>query len=331
MFSSLPLDNIKEATDAIPSAHQLIAVTLTNGDVLLGCLGKHWSWNGKTVDIAFNTEEGKQFGDSWIILVPLEEITDIQKVSLSRESIPTFEMDELSFEIMQKLNPHVEKRMPLYVQDYPNPLATVICRHNMDVNAKCGFQVFGYCERALATDHIPPEGIKFDEDLILYSDWEFFSRRSASPTRVGMNLGVTVSRDLGLPLQREVVERLKRSWLDTLRDKTDIDFARETTLRGQIVIPSPLQDTQIEGESCIVVICKVDEGESNAVLLKQKLLKYPLEFLGFVKSVLAFHGEMLPIPLTVAGQVYTSVMLARAIGYLKEIEEQHLSRRDSEW
>ena len=85
--------------------------------------------------------------------------------------------------------------------------------------------------------------------------------------------------------------------------------------------PQPPQDTEIEGEKCILLACgnAQDIGEAvYPVLIKKKAFKYPLEFLGQIRSQLVFYGEFLPIPLELFGRKQQYTILARAIGYLKQ-------------
>jgi len=85
-------------------------------------------------------------------------------------------------------------------------------------------------------------------------------------------------------------------------------------------VPEPTEDTEIEGGKCIVTLCATnDEGDERVaypVLMKVSCIKFPLEFLGRVNSVLTFYGELLPIPLNAMGRSYKSILLARAIAYL---------------
>ena len=61
-YRVLPVSEIKELTETIKRSSDLIAITLVSGDLLLGGLGKHWSWNDKTIMLGFNTEKGFRYG-----------------------------------------------------------------------------------------------------------------------------------------------------------------------------------------------------------------------------------------------------------------------------
>ena len=186
------------------------------------------------------------------------------------------------------------------VQDYPNPLAAIICEHDLPIAEKHRLHVSAYFEFALPTGAIPPEGIMFENDFVVYADWEFFSQQISGALNVGINISVfSASKDLSPSLQLRAIERLK-------------DSGR----KGCVRVPYPSITTDIEGDNCIVVVC--DGVDTFPVLLKSKRLKYPMEFLGYITSALTFYGELLPLPISVLGMTYKEALLARAIGYLHQ-------------
>lgn len=90
------------------------------------------------------------------------------------------------------------------------------------------------------------------------------------------------------------------------------------------LIPEPTEETEIEGETCIVALCALsdeqDEAGAYPVLIKKSCIQYPPEFLGRVKSALIFHGELMPAPLSVMGKNYGAILMARAIAHLSSNE-----------
>lgn len=326
IFQPLPLDKVKERTASIEIAYQLIAVMLVDGDILIGCLEKGFRWDGRVISLGFNTVKGKRYGDSHVVEIPINLIADIQPIPLSEASIPKVASDDPSLALLRELGLEDEKYARLPVQDYPNPLATIICEHNSQIIDEHDLSVLIYVERALSEDAIPSEGIELDEDWLLYADWEFFSQQMSGALSVGTNIPIVgVSKDLSPSLQTEVLRRLRESWIDKIRKGTISNAIKEHLMQGRILVPQPSESTDIEGENCIVVICASSDDksaeETYPVLLKLKSLRYPLEFLGHIISVLTFYGELLPIPLSVFGKTHKRTLLARAIGYLHKPEE----------
>ncbi len=305
IFQPLQPNDIKALTDAIEIGYQLISVTLTTGDQLIGGIEKHWGWNGENVSIGFNTKAGRIYGMSHIIRIPLNQIADIKSIPLSDDTVPVY----------------LDRR--LTVQDYPNQLATVIEEHNLEVANACGLKVTGYMEAALAQDSIPPEGIKLRKDFILYADWDFFSRQMHGAVSVNASIGtVGIEKDFSPSLQNFVFKHLRENFqkIKDVQDALQPSGIDEAYVRGCILMPQPAQDTEIEGDTCILIACANAENTGEAaypVLLKQKSLKYPIEFLNQVRSPLIFYGEFLPVPIEVFGIRQEYTILARAIGYLQ--------------
>ncbi|MFH1141453.1 MAG: hypothetical protein V1724_07325 [Chloroflexota bacterium] len=321
VFQPLPADQLEERTSAVETAYQLIAITLIDGDILLGCLAKHWHWNGQVVSLGFNTAKGKRYGDSHIVDIPIKLIADIQTIPLSEQSTPRVAPDNPSLAFLRKLGMEDEKYARLPVQDYPNPLAAIISEHNLQTAARHDFHISMYMENALSEDAIPQEGIIFDKDLLLYADWEFFSHQISGALQVSSNIPLLgVSKDLRPSLETEVMRRLRNSWTDNIPMPKKSNGTREHLMQGRILVPQPPDNTNIEGENCIVVVCtssgNKDEQEPHPVLLKPKLLKYPLEFLDYIRSSLTFYGELLPVPLEISGKAHKQALLARAVAYL---------------
>lgn len=321
MFAPMNAEQLEERLRSIAIAQDLIAMTLTDGDILLGGISKHWKWDGKIVSLSFNTAEGKRFGLSHFIDVPVDLIVDIVITPLDDASTPKMEHDDPVAQFLKEIVGEIDTR--LSVQDYPNPLASIIYEHNMQVASLGGLAVGNYIEKALARDAIPPKGIHFNADFLLYVDWPFFSQQAAGSTSVSAGIPplIQITKDVSQSLHAQVLQRLRDSLADRIRRKISPTLG-EHSLQGSILMPEGAQTTSIEGEECHLLVIAEDQGseERFPILLKVKRLKFPLEFLSYVKSVLTFHGELVPIPVTVLGRTYQKVLLARAIGYL-HVEE----------
>jgi hypothetical protein len=341
IFVPIDAQRLEEKLKSIAIAYDLIAVTLIGGDILLGGISKHWAWNGRTVSLSFNTDEGRRFRHSCFIDIPIDLIADISVIPLDDASIPKIAPDDPQLQFLKEIfeiddgvsTPKVVPDDPqsqflkeillrriLPVQDYPNPLASIIYNHDTQVASSQGFTVGYYVEMALAKDAIPPEGIYFEDDFLLYADWSFFLQQTAGS--VSLSAGIpglfNISKDVSQSLQTQVLQRLKATLADKIRKKISPKTGEEDVIQGCILAPEPPETTVIEGEEChlCMIVESQDTGELCPVLFKVKAFKYPLEFLGRVNSVLTFYGELLPIPVEVLGEMYNRTLLARAIGYL---------------
>jgi hypothetical protein len=324
IFVSLPASSLKELTASIRIGYQLLEITLVNGDILIGGLAKYWHWNDETIDIGYNAKAGKRFGASCVAPIPIAIIAGIQPIPLTDESIPRLENTDEQLEYLKRLGFNDEKYELLPVQDYPNPLATIIFENNQKVCKNFEIAVGGSVEMALSQDAIATEGIQLKNNFLLYADWDYFSRQKSGSLTVEGSIGFAgVSKELSPSLHDYVFSYLN-SFVSKARQSVKVisPFGFEEFLaRGCPLIPEPYIDTSIEGDECILVYCATSKGDVGAetypVLVKKKCVKYPLEFLGKISSQLSFYGEMLPVPIEVYGKVYEQTILARAIGFLQ--------------
>lgn len=323
IFQPLPADQIKSLIDPIEIGIELIVVTLIYGDEIIGALEIYWEWDGNNVTIGFNTKAGKRFGMSHTVEIPLEIIADIKPIPLTDSSIPTLEGNEPNeVTLLDKSNLGQKLARKMFVQDYPNPIATVLESHNLAVCALRGLKVMGARDDALSRESIPPEGIMLKHDFILYADWDFFSHQLHGAVTLNATAGVaSVTKDMSPSLQAFVFKYLQENFQKIIQVQgvlapTGIDVA---FVQGCILMPQPAQDTEIEGERCILVYCGNAKNVGEAaysILIKQNSLKFPIDLLSLIRSPLIFYGELLPIPNDVYGKKQDYMILARAIGYL---------------
>ncbi len=323
IYESLPSERIKQITDTIDVGYDLVAITLVSGDILIGGLEKHWSWNNENVQVGFNTKFGKAFGSFHTVLIPLNLIANVTLIPLSQVSIPHLPEDDISVKFSRKLGVGDDSPIKCCVQDYPNPLATIIAEHNLAIALAKNLEVDNAFGHSLSNEAVPPEGILFEKDFILYADWDYFSHQMHGATSLSASTGiVSVTKDFSPSLQSFVLGHLSHNFqkIKNIQDVVVQNGVDEIFARGCILSPQPPQDTEIEGEKCILIACgnAQDTGEAvYPVLVKQKAFKYPMEFLGQIRSQLVFYGEFLPVPLEIFGRKQQYTILARAIGYLQ--------------
>ena len=316
MFTQVESRQLEEKLKVI-TPYDLIAVTLVNGDVLLGGIFKHWEWNGQRIELSFNTPEGKRFGSSYVIDIPLDSIADIVVIPMDDESMPKLAPGDPQIQALEQIGLPDLIDLRILPQDYPNPLASVIYSHNSKIASDNDLFVGEYAEFALPQDAIPPEGLYFDEDFLIYADWDFFHHQaSGGVSLTGGILGVLeISKDVTKSPQQQVLQRLRERAIEEEVRRNLSPTTGECILHGCILVEDPPDTTEIEGEECHLWTVVDADGESHPVLVKVRMLKYPLEFIGRVNSVLTFYGELLPAPLNVLGTTRTKTLLAHAIAY----------------
>ena len=187
MFAGAESRQLEERLKAI-SLYDLIAVTLVNGDILLGGVFKHWEWNGHRVELSFNTQEGKRFGSSHVVYIPVDSIADIAVIPIDDRSMPKMSPDDPRIQALENIGLPGPIDLRVLPQDYPNPLASIICTHNTKTASYHSLSIGEYSEFALPQDAIPPEGLYLDEDFLFYSDWDFFYHQV--PGAVSLTAGI---------------------------------------------------------------------------------------------------------------------------------------------
>jgi len=284
----------------IDSGHRSVIVSLIQGDIIIGDFHLSVDFSVFPVALIFNTREGKIFGHAHVIQVPPDYISGIRPLVWTRDSLSG-----------------------LPVKWVPNPLASLICDHNLLVAEKYGFDTWGYKEMALPQSGVPATGIEFEEDEVIYVDWEFFSHIKGSTLQVGIQyLRFSSGRSL-LALAHDKlrvgpIERLRRSFHRKVSPG-------EYRIEGFLVAPKQEVTTRIEGQECIIMLCtsrKVypPDEEFLPVILKTECISYPVEFIPFLKSPLVFYGELKRIPIAIEDIRSDRVLLARAIGYVRARE-----------
>lgn len=319
IFVPLETQQLEERLKAI-SVHDLVAITLVDGMILLGGIFKHWEWNGQDLSIAFNTPKGQRFGSSCTVDVPLGLIADLSVVPLSDSSAPRLTNDEPEIQMLKRvLGESASIDLRILPQDYPDPLASIIYNHNTHVASVQHLHFRAYMERALSRDAIPPQGIEFEDDLLLYADWEFFDRQMPGPLSItgGIPGILEFSKDLSRSPQQRVLQRLKEHVLQERVRRKVLPTVGECLLQGHVHVNQPPDTTEIEGQECHLWLVVGTDGESWPALVKVAMLKYPFEFIERVNSMLAFYGELLPVPVRIFDTLYKRVLLTRAMAYVE--------------
>lgn len=299
----------------------LLAFKLTNGDILLGGIPRGGRIKGDTVNIAFNMPDGKRYGQARVVEIPLADISSVERVPLSEESRPQLSKDDPEVDFLKEVGIDVTEGIKLPVHNYPNPLASVIYEHNVPIIERKNFRTLYLIEEALSQDGIPTEGIRFDDDFLLYADWDFFETQSGGGISIAASPLpglVQIEKSIQMSPEQQVMQRLKLSLGEQFRKSLSPSVGNYAVLHGALLVSDPAQDEEIEGElSYLYQTGSSIDGTLHPILVKARLLKFPRGFLNRVSSELVFYGEVLPIPVVILGITYDKVLLVRALAHLK--------------
>jgi hypothetical protein len=279
------------------STYDWLAITLVDGSILLGGLSKQQSWDGTGLALSFNASAGRRFGNSWFIYIPVELIADLSVVPLNKSN-------DLEF---------------LTPQDYPNPLASIVSEHNELIAALYNLEIMGYVEKAFAQDAVPPEGYNLTDNFLLYADWDFFIKYLKGETSITASPvpGVIgISKNVKSSLEEVVMLHLNVSLSTKVNQKLSPKIGNYITLQGAILVPDNVQSDVIEGDECVLFKLATTDGIVYPLILKTNQIKLPVNFLSGLNSVLTCYGEIISIPLTIAGEKFQSAFFLRAAAYL---------------
>lgn len=321
---SLPLISLEELRTVIASRSngELYSVLLTSGEVLLGEINQRGQQNPKAIQVAFNMPDGKRYGRAVIVEVPVTRIASIQRVPLSEDSIPKFNENDPEVAYLKEMGFIASAYMKLPVHNYPNPLASIIFEHNRSIIDRHRFDMNYYVEESLAQDGISTTGIEFDDDFLLYADWDFFNSQSSAGTTIAASPIpglIQIEKSLQMSPEQQVLQRLRGTLGEGIRRRVSPSVGNYTVLRGALLVPDPAQDEVIEGElSYLYQLGDSTDGILHPILIKARLVKYPLGFLPHINSSLVCYGEMLPIPVNILGKTYERVLLVRALAHIRD-------------
>ena len=324
-----PLDSQvieKSIKNAINSGNWSTILTLVDGDLLFGDLRyfprffpgtseeaenaglwipdrwtslpreSRFAYQLRPVCLVFNSKAGTKHGRACHVNIKDELISGIRPLFWTEESLSS-----------------------LTLKNVPNPMASLIYEHNFKVASKYGLHIGTMIEAALPEAGLPPSGIDFTEDEIIYTDWEFFSHVVGGSLSAGAyGISVGFERSLYGLARDKITNGIIEKITGFLSGRKPIGECR---LQGFLVVPQPEITTSIEGDECIVVICSDQKSFSPKIkfipaILKKRAISYPIEFLPFINSSLVFYGEMRQIPLEIGGLKSDYTLMTRAIGYV---------------
>jgi len=205
----------------------------------------------------------------------------------------------------------------------------LISKHNTKVTKKYGLNKNFIIFNSLPKDQICSEGIKFDNDELIYADNDFISlisggtSLSLNASHLSFNPGRT---DYQLALDKVKngkIEKIKKYFLGN-------SPLNEFRCSGYIKMPKSELLTDIEGEKSIVAFCSIDKSsfqkkEVIPVILKKNSFCYPKEFFPHIKSKMIFYGELKQIPVKNEEISSDYALITRVIAYIKKSDNNNYS------
>lgn len=249
------------------------------------------------LELDFNAHKGQIHGYAKTIRVPKKLIAEIREVPWKNKEL-----------------------VSLRVKNYPNPFAKIIHDNNLSISKKYNFEVWDSIECALSKQGIPPTGIEFDKEELIYVDWDYFTRIKGGIGQVGV---APFSFAWQPPLRSFVMTEMKKGALPRIRRFLAGHFGSPVQLRGFLVVPRTVQETRIEGEKCLLYVASMNKDEIRQnewvpIIIKEDSLSYPQEFFPKIASEMTFYGEEKQVPVRVDDNSTDKVLMIRAIGYLKD-------------
>ena len=315
-FEALKTKDIYKIVKKIAeSNNHSVIITLINGDILLGDLNldmKHFDsppheeeWWVARKDLGgylsvklqpkglyFNTEEGRKYSDSLMIKLKNNLISDIQHLN------------------WKDLEP---------VRWMPNPFAKMIFKNNVKVAKNWGLTIETYYEGGFSEKKLPPDGIKFTNEQLIYVDWDFMSKLSGgfcvSASRGGISAKFTRNAF------KFALDKIKDGTIEKIQHYLPGSFPfEEGRISGYLVIPPEEINTEMEDEECMVALCCKEKTFNRKkpyvpLLLKKKSFRYPKEYLPYINSEIVFYGEVVEIPIYEQGISSEASLMVRGIAY----------------
>jgi len=323
-LQAMPVDEL-EATikDLLSSGERSVVVTLLRGDTLLADLrylprffegtaeeaeqhglwmppraraqrpASRWAIQMFPLALTFNSESGTVAGSSYDASVPADVVAGIRAIPWARSLLGNDGF-----------------------HNAPNPIASAVAEHNTAVAQRYELPVSEVMEFSLPTEGIPPDGIEFSDDELVYRDLDHFAHGaqlgvSFSAGAAGISRQPAIRELIHSKLSEGVVESVGRFMREKLGASSGVS---ELRIVGRVEVPEDELTTWLEGEDCIVIYCCEERSTRLPVILKRNSLSYPPELLSLISSPLVFYGERKQIPL--GDQSW--VLLARAIGYIAD-------------
>ena len=315
---------ISAIVNFLETGYYSLAITLTTGDVLFGDqdfdLGFQYLPYSKKyresedkkllkmfekpisdpIVLLFPDGSGTVYGHSYGVWIPISRITHIQRII-----------------------PLIKEGPESALRNSPNPLSKSIKEHNFEIIERLGLKWRDYMEMALSKEAIPGGGIIFDRFELIYADWEYFKTRNSGIKSIGFSFVIGGSIGWEQSLYKFMMEKLHREKYTNLLPEGHPEYNTEMTVRGTIREDSEKQDSNLEGVTWSVYELKVSREDTNSaryesipLLIKDRSLCYPIEYLNHIKSELTVYGELQQIPVRLNERTYNFCLLARAIAFI---------------
>ncbi|NQE45458.1 hypothetical protein C5S31_05500 [ANME-1 cluster archaeon GoMg2] len=317
-------ERISAIVNFIETGYYSLAITLTTGDVLFGDqdfdLGfqylpyskkyresedkKPLKMSEKPISdhivLLFPDGSGTVHGHSYGVWIPVSWIAHIQGIVLLVKEGPERALRNSS-----------------------NPLSKSIKEHNFEIIERLDLKWRDYIEEALSKEAIPGGGIIFDRFELIYADWEYFKTRNGGIKSIGFSFVIGGSIGWEQSLYKFMMEKLHREKYTNLLLEGHPEYNTEMKVRGIIREDSEKQDSYLEGVTGCVYELRISREDTNSaryesipVLIQDRSLCYPREYLNHIESELTVYGVLQQIPIRLNERTYNFCLLARAIAFI---------------
>jgi hypothetical protein len=308
-------DRINDIIYILDRGYYSLAITLTSGDVILGDqdpdLEVQYLPHSKNYKdradynslkeferpisnhmvLLFPDGSGMVYGHAYAVIIPVTLIARIQGI----EPLININKEKMTF---------YHPGGSLALRNLPNPLSESIRDRNCEIIKRLGLRWCVYNEEALSGEAISGNNITFSDYQWIYADWEYFKNINGGIRNIGGTaFGFGVSGGKIISNQDLAITKLYEDscYKGVIREDPEKQF---TNIEGDKV---QLYHLQLYGRTPHV---------SMPILIKEKCIIYPKEFINCINSELTVFGEVNQIPIHLNGTNYKSCLLARAIAFI---------------
>lgn len=330
IFKALEIDEIKNKVESAILSHPLtvfsLVVMFTNGDLLFGELNDENFSNKKELNKFLQDKDKKNW--TWVINDEFDRISAVQVNPLKirfesriKGSYNSYFNHDLNIDRKLISDIRIKK---WYFAD--SSQRNIISENNFKVAKKHGLEITTHQNMVFFSGGAglgpweTDEGISFEDDELIYIDWDFISHISGGSS---LSFGVSpINVKPGRTPYDLAVDKLKNGAIEKVTKNIFRGGPlREKRVEGFLVLPETELETIIEGENCIVAICSNESKLSPnnqylPIILKMKLISFPIEMFPNIKDKMTFYGELKHIPFK-SGEISSdNVLMTRVFGYI---------------
>jgi hypothetical protein len=297
----------------VETAHSDVAVTLVNGDIMVG--------RAMPQRVPYDTVGRKPFAyrpERWgPVDDPQNEsalwLKDVELAWPSESKSDVASVCRLTADAIFALSP-LGWKLDVAVPAVAGPLAQAIHEANERVARAAGIRIYRLVSASLRPTHkAEAEGIWFESYEPLYIDYDYFQRLSTLEVSVAVP-GFEAQYSRGIAARAKAA--LTGNWGGTAV-RPALPIVRES---GHVELSPEDIATEMEGVTWrLAVLLRASlslRGELRPILFKSGAVQYPLELWSLIRSPVTVCAEERQIPIRAGDHQWSSALIARAIGYV---------------